>query len=110
MGRIASEMSDRVILTSDNPRSEDPLSIISDMRAGVSSPHEAPQYFEIPDRRKAIQFACSLYHSETLILVAGKGHEKYQEINGEKIHFDDFEILTNFLAEQQTACSPDSDA
>ncbi|CAN5579429.1 UDP-N-acetylmuramoyl-L-alanyl-D-glutamate--2,6-diaminopimelate ligase [soil metagenome] len=92
MSAIACEFSDKVILTSDNPRSEDPEKIISDMRAGVP-----PQHFKkalaITDRREAVRTATALAQPGDIILLAGKGHEKYQEIKGVKYPFDDKLVL-----------------
>lgn len=92
MAKIACELSDKVILTSDNPRSEDPEEILRQMQSGVEG-----QYFKkvltISDRREAIRTACALAQPGDIILVAGKGHEKYQEIKGVKYPFDDMEIL-----------------
>ena len=92
MSRIACEMSDKVILTSDNPRSEDPMEIIKQMQSGVPAQHYK-KVLSIVDRREAIKTACSLAQQGDIILLAGKGHEKYQEIKGEKYPFDDKEIL-----------------
>lgn len=92
MARIAAELSDRVILTSDNPRSEDPATIIAEMRAGLD-PVQASKTFSITDRREAIRMAVSVAQPGDIILVAGKGHEKYQEINGERFPFDDLEVI-----------------
>jgi UDP-N-acetylmuramoyl-L-alanyl-D-glutamate--2,6-diaminopimelate ligase len=93
MAEIACELSDKVILTSDNPRSENPDTIIKDMQAGVP-----PQYYRkslaIADRKEAIRTAVALAQPGDIILLAGKGHEKYQEINGVKYPFDDKEILS----------------
>ncbi|HRB79775.1 MAG TPA: UDP-N-acetylmuramoyl-L-alanyl-D-glutamate--2,6-diaminopimelate ligase, partial [Niabella sp.] len=84
--------SDRVIFTSDNPRFEDPLEIIKDMEAGVPAGTRR-KCISIADRKEAIKTAISLAKKEDIVLVAGKGHENYQEINGVKNHFDDKEIL-----------------
>lgn len=92
MGRIAAENSDQVILTSDNPRSEDPYEIIQEMEQGVPV-HLRRRVLSITDRREAIRVACNLAVKEDIILVAGKGHEKYQEIKGRKLDFDDKKIL-----------------
>jgi UDP-N-acetylmuramoyl-L-alanyl-D-glutamate--2,6-diaminopimelate ligase len=92
MARIACNLSDRVILTSDNPRFEDPESILADMRGGVEM-HLATKVLVIVNRLEAIKTACALAKSGDIILVAGKGHENYQEINGVKHHFDDKEVL-----------------
>ncbi|MDE2031059.1 MAG: UDP-N-acetylmuramoyl-L-alanyl-D-glutamate--2,6-diaminopimelate ligase [Patescibacteria group bacterium] len=94
MAKIGYVMSDILVLTSDNPRTEDPESILDDMKKGIESLNQNKVYI-IPDRREAIRKACSLSNSGDYILVAGKGHENYQEINGKKIHFDDMEELTN---------------
>ena len=92
MAQIACEYSNRVILTSDNPRSEDPEEILNQMQAGIS-PAEAKKTLRISDRREAIKTACTLAKAGDIILVAGKGHEKYQEIKGVKHPFDDYEIV-----------------
>ena len=96
MARVAIENSDRVIFTSDNPRDEDPSSILSDMTSAVD-PKEYSQVLSIENRREAIRTACMLAVEHDVVLVAGKGHEKYQEIKGERLPFDDRkEILTCF--------------
>lgn len=94
MAKIAAEYSDQVVLTSDNPRTENPDQIIQDMKEGLDVLDQSKS-IAITDRREAIKVACSLAQPEDIILVAGKGHEKYQEINGVKHHFDDFEELKN---------------
>ena len=96
MAGIACELSDRVILTSDNPRSEDPEEIIKDMRAGVEAIH-FKKVLAITNREEAIKTACSLTEDGDIVLVAGKGHEKYQEVNGVKLPFDDLEVMNNML-------------
>jgi UDP-N-acetylmuramoyl-L-alanyl-D-glutamate--2,6-diaminopimelate ligase len=96
MAKIASEYSDKVILTSDNPRSENPETIIDEMRTGVE-PHNYKKVLSIVNRREAIKTASALAAEGDIILVAGKGHEKYQEIKGEKFPFDDYEELKNAL-------------
>lgn len=93
MALEAAERSDRLILTSDNPRSEDPEAIIADMKAGLR-PEHMPMTLCITDRREAIRTACSLASPQSVVLVAGKGHETYQEIAGVRHHFDDREVLT----------------
>ena len=92
MAEVACEHSDKVIFTSDNPRSEDPAQIIKDMEAGLSAAARR-KYISIVDRKEAIKTAISLANKEDIILVAGKGHEKYQEIKGVKNHFDDKEVV-----------------
>lgn len=96
MARIACEESDRVILTSDNPRNERPEDILREMEKGVSAAHYK-KLLTIVDRKEAIKAACSFAEAGDIILLAGKGHEKYQEINGVKHPFDDKEILTESL-------------
>ena len=92
MAAIAAEHSDRVILTSDNPRSEDPDAIIAEMKAGVSA-GMMRKVLSVTDRREAIRTACALAGRGDIILLAGKGHEKYQEIKGVKHPFDDMQVL-----------------
>ena len=92
MAKVACEWSDKVILTSDNPRTEDPAQIIKDMEAGVDAAFKR-YVISIADRREAIKTACHLARPGDIILLAGKGHEKYQDINGVKTHFDDMEEL-----------------
>jgi UDP-N-acetylmuramoyl-L-alanyl-D-glutamate--2,6-diaminopimelate ligase len=96
MAKIASEMSNRVILTSDNPRTEDPQLILNQMEAGVEA-HQGAKVLSILDRDQAIKTAVALSQPEDIILVAGKGHEKYQDINGVKHPFDDYEIVKNYF-------------
>lgn len=88
MAKVAVDHSDKVILTSDNPRSEDPALIIQEMEQGIPV-HLRKKYLSIIDRKEAIKTACSLAKKEDIILIAGKGHEKYQEIKGMKYPFDD---------------------
>lgn len=96
MGNIAATLSTKVIFTSDNPRSEEPDSIIEAIEKGVPS-----EYFNrtlsITDRKQAIKTACQLANSGDIILVAGKGHETYQEIKGERFDFDDYKIINELL-------------
>ena len=96
MAQIACQFSNKGILTSDNPRSEDPEEILNQMQKGID-PVEAKKTLRITDRKEAIRTACSLAKQGDIILVAGKGHEKYQEIKGVKHPFDDFEILKETL-------------
>jgi UDP-N-acetylmuramoyl-L-alanyl-D-glutamate--2,6-diaminopimelate ligase len=96
MARIAGEMSDKVILTSDNPRTEDPEEIINEMKEGLD-PVLNRKTVSITDRAEAIRTACMLAKPGDIILVAGKGHEKYQEIKGERFPFDDLEKLNTNL-------------
>ncbi|TDQ22811.1 UDP-N-acetylmuramoyl-L-alanyl-D-glutamate--2,6-diaminopimelate ligase [Tenacibaculum caenipelagi] len=94
MAMIASQLSDQVIFTSDNPRTEDPQSILDQMEVGVAA-ENYKKTLSILDRRQAIKTACKLAKVGDIILVAGKGHETYQEINGVRHHFDDLEEVTN---------------
>ncbi|MFD1630210.1 UDP-N-acetylmuramoyl-L-alanyl-D-glutamate--2,6-diaminopimelate ligase [Pseudopedobacter beijingensis] len=92
MAQTACDWSHKVILTSDNPRSEKPEDIIEDMKQGITAVNQK-KVLTIVDRKEAIKTACHLAEPGDIILLAGKGHEKYQEINGERKHFDDKEIL-----------------
>lgn len=96
MAEVACAHSDKVIFTSDNPRSEDPAQIIKDMEHGLVASYKK-KYISIVDRKEAIKTAISLAKSNDIILIAGKGHEKYQEINGVKNHFDDKEQVKYFF-------------
>jgi len=96
MASIAANKSDRVIVTSDNPRSEDPKSIIQEMVSGLD-PIQKKKVLSVTDRREAIEVACSLAKPGDIILIAGKGHEKYQEISGVKHPFDDLKIITELF-------------
>ncbi len=96
MARIATQMSDQAIFTSDNPRNEDPEAIIKDMEMGVEM-HLSHKFLSITNRKEAIKAAIRLAQKDDIILIAGKGHEKYQEIKGEKLPFDDFAIASQFL-------------
>ena len=96
MAEVACEYSDKVILTSDNPRSEDPLEILKDMQAGVNVVAKK-KVISIADRKEAIKTAVSLAQKEDIVLVAGKGHEKYQEIKGVRNDFDDKKILNEMF-------------
>ncbi len=93
MAREAALRSDRLILTSDNPRFEDPNDILADMREGVAEPQLAARTLVNADRREAIRMAATLAKKGDVILIAGKGHEDYQEIKGVKHHFDDREVV-----------------
>lgn len=96
MGNIATSMSDKVIFTSDNPRSENPDTIIEEMEKGVA-PENIKKLLSIIDRNQAIKTACQLANPNDIILIAGKGHETYQEINGVRHDFDDLKIVTELL-------------
>lgn len=92
MAKAAARMSDRVIITSDNPRNEEPQDIINDMLAGLDS-EDLQKTLSIVDRREAIRTACMMAQSGDVILIAGKGHEDYQIVKGVKHHFDDHEVV-----------------
>ena len=96
MGNIATALSSKVIFTSDNPRNEDPELIIEEMKKGVKSFH-SNKSISITNRKEAIKAACQFAQSNDIILVAGKGHETYQEISGVRTDFDDFDIIKNLL-------------
>ncbi len=96
MAQVACDLSTKVILTSDNPRSEDPNAILADMEAGLTSAAKR-KYIKIVDRHEAIKAAISFANAGDIILIAGKGHEKYQDIKGVKSDFDDKQILQNIF-------------
>lgn len=96
MAEVACQYSDKVILTSDNPRNEDPLLILKDMEAGINAAAKK-KCITIADRKEAIKTAVSLSQEEDIVLVAGKGHEKYQEIKGVKYDFDDKQVLNEMF-------------
>lgn len=100
MGAIAATLSTKVIFTSDNPRTEDPQEIISAIENGVE-PQHVKKVVSILDRKQAIKTACQLANSNDIILIAGKGHETYQEIKGVRTDFDDFKIVQEFLKQLQ---------
>jgi len=97
MARVAASLSDRLILTSDNPRDEEPLDIINDMKAGLEEQAIEKTIIQ-PDRREAIKTACLLARKGDIILIAGKGHETYQEVKGVKHHFSDKEVVSELFA------------
>lgn len=96
MAEIASELSNKAILTSDNPRDEDPDDIIAEMEKGVP-PQNHKKVFAVTDRKQAIKIACQLAQPKDIILIAGKGHETYQEIKGVRTDFDDMKIVKEIL-------------
>ncbi len=99
MAKAACDYSDQVILTSDNPRTEDPDAILADMEKGIPA-YATQKALTITDRKQAIKAACQMARHGDIILVAGKGHEKYQEINGKKFPFDDKQILKEMMGLQ----------
>jgi UDP-N-acetylmuramoyl-L-alanyl-D-glutamate--2,6-diaminopimelate ligase len=96
MAKIATQFSDKVILTSDNPRDEAPLAILREMEAGIN-PVDFKKTLTIEDRREAIKTAALMAKKGDIILVAGKGHETYQEIKGVKYPFDDRQVVAEIL-------------
>ena len=100
MGHIASALSSKVIITSDNPRNEVPEIIIEDIEKGVE-PLNFKKVVSITDRKQAIKTACQMANPNDIILIAGKGHETYQEIKGERFDFDDYKIVQEFLKQLQ---------
>ena len=100
MGHIASALSTKAIFTSDNPRTEIPETIIEDIEKGVE-PQNFKKTLSIVDRKQAIKTACQLANDGDIILIAGKGHETYQEVNGERSDFDDFKIVEELLKQLQ---------
>ena len=96
MGKVSCNKATRVIVTSDNPRSEDPKAIIQDILNGLD-PVERKKVLVVTDRKEAISVACSLAQPKDIVLIAGKGHEKYQEIQGVKHPFDDFQLVTEIF-------------
>lgn len=96
MGKIASDLSNKVIFTSDNPRFEEPAAILNDIEAGVEPQHKMKTVV-VEDRKQAIKLACQQASAGDIILIAGKGHETYQEIKGVRSHFSDLEIVKEFL-------------
>ncbi|MCG2432026.1 UDP-N-acetylmuramoyl-L-alanyl-D-glutamate--2,6-diaminopimelate ligase [Aequorivita xiaoshiensis] len=96
MGKIAATLSTKVVFTSDNPRTENPDRIIEQVEAGVPAEHYK-KTISITNRKEAIKAACQMANENDIILIAGKGHETYQEINGERFDFDDFKIVKEVL-------------
>jgi UDP-N-acetylmuramoyl-L-alanyl-D-glutamate--2,6-diaminopimelate ligase len=96
MGRVASEMADKVFLTSDNPRSESPTAILSDVVDGIK---KGSDYTIEPDRRAAIKLALQCAQKDDVVLIAGKGHETYQIFKDRTIGFDDRQIAREILGE-----------
>ncbi|ARV10168.1 UDP-N-acetylmuramoyl-L-alanyl-D-glutamate--2,6-diaminopimelate ligase [Winogradskyella sp. PC-19] len=100
MGHIASALSTKVIFTSDNPRTENPQTIIENIEAGVE-PQNFKKVVSILDRKQAIKTACQMAQPNDIILIAGKGHETYQEINGKRSDFDDYKVVAKLLRQLQ---------
>ena len=102
MGAVAEELADRIVITSDNPRSEEPTRIIEQIAAGLSSAGKAEAHVE-PDRRTAIQFAIAQAEPGDAVLIAGKGHEKYQVIGDKRIDFDDVRVAADAISKREGA-------
>lgn len=101
MGEMAAKLSDYCVVTSDNPRTEDPEQILKDILPGVEK-HMKPETYHVEvDRRTAIQYAVQMAQPGDVILLAGKGHENYQEVNGVKHHFDDYEVAQEAIQQKQ---------
>jgi len=103
MGRIASELADQIVLTSDNPRTEDPEAILDDIEAGLREAETDPsRYVRVTDRRTAIQIAVEMASPQDVVLIAGKGHETYQIIGGVTYPFDDREAARAAIRSRQS--------
>jgi UDP-N-acetylmuramoyl-L-alanyl-D-glutamate--2,6-diaminopimelate ligase len=100
MGEVSSRLADLTVITSDNPRNEEPMDIIADILTGVKKADGA--YVTIPDRKEAIAYCMNHAEDGDIIVLAGKGHEDYQEIRGVKHHMDERELIAEILQEQQT--------
>ena len=97
MGEVSSKLADLTVVTSDNPRNEDPMAIIEDILVGV---HKADgKYVTIPDRKEAIAYCMKNAQDGDIIVLAGKGHEDYQEIKGVKHHMDERELIADIIKE-----------
>jgi len=101
MGRIALELADTLVVTSDNPRSEDPELIIADIEKGLAGAPAQKSIHKITDRREAIHFALSHAAPEDVIMIAGKGHENYQILKDKTIHFDDCEVVRDYFKQEK---------
>jgi UDP-N-acetylmuramoyl-L-alanyl-D-glutamate--2,6-diaminopimelate ligase len=99
MAEVAGRLSNFVVLTSDNPRTEDPESILDEVEEGLE---DGCEYVRVADRKKAIEDAVSRAEEDDIILIAGKGHEDYQIIGTEKIHFDDREVVGEAIIQLMT--------
>ena len=97
MGEVSGNMADLTIITSDNPRSEDPQAIINDIKTGIDK--TTGKYVEIIDRKEAIRYAIMHAEPGDVIVLAGKGHEDYQEIKGVKHHMDERELIADIIKE-----------
>ena len=100
MGEVSSRLADLTVVTSDNPRTEEPMDIINDILVGVKKADG--KYVTIPDRKEAIAYCIQNALDGDIIVLAGKGHEDYQEINGIKYHMDERELIAEILEEMGT--------
>ena len=100
MGRIALELADNVVVTSDNPRTEDPELIIDEIETALKEIPAGKTSVRLSDRREAINYDIAQAGADDVVLIAGKGHENYQEIKGIKHHFDDKEVLKDIFANE----------
>ena len=108
MGKIATDLADYTIITSDNPRSEDPEAIIDEIRGGIDAEwREGQRYEVIVDRRSAIHKAVDTASKGDMVVIAGKGHETYQILGNRRIHFDDREVALEAIRSAQK-CTSDS--
>ena len=99
MGEVSGRLADLSVITSDNPRFEEPLDIIKDIRSGIEK--TSGQYVEIPDRKEAIAYVIKQGQPGDIIVLAGKGHEDYQEIKGKKYPMDERVLIQEILEEDQ---------
>lgn len=97
MGEVSGKLADFTIITSDNPRNEDPLQIINDIESGINKTEG--KYIKIEDRREAIKYSIEIAKTDDVIVIAGKGHETYQIFKDKTIHFDDREVAREILEE-----------
>ena len=98
MGEVSGKLSDLSVVTADNSRNEDVMDIISDIEVGLKKTRG--KFIVIPDRKEAIKYCLSIAQDNDIIVLAGKGHEDYQEINGQRIHFDEREVVADILRER----------
>ncbi len=102
MGKIALDLADKLIVTSDNPRSEDPEAIIKDIEEGLVDPPADKEIHKISDRREAIEFAMAHARPDDVVMIAGKGHEDYQILKDRTIHFSDAEVVRDYFQKGKT--------
>ena len=101
MGGLALQLADKVVVTSDNPRTEDPELIIDEIFAALKAVPEGKEVFRLSDRREAIHFALAHAAAEDVIMIAGKGHENYQILKDRTIHFDDKEVVLEYWSDKK---------